>query len=74
MESLIPLALIVAGIGLVLAGLFRPAGHGSGLGRLPGDLRASRGPLTFVAPLGTSLLLSVILTLALNLLVCGGPR
>jgi hypothetical protein len=39
------------------------------LGRLPGDLRFSSGGFTCLVPLATMLLLSVILTLLLNLLV-----
>jgi hypothetical protein len=39
------------------------------LGRLPGDLRFGSGGFTCLVPLATMLLLSVILTLLLNLLV-----
>ncbi len=35
------------------------------LGRLPGDLRVERPGFTFYAPLATSILLSVLLSLAL---------
>jgi len=41
------------------------------LGRLPGDIVVQRGPVTCVFPLATSLLLSVLLTLLLNLLARG---
>ena len=37
------------------------------LGRLPGDIVVQRGPLTLYAPLMTSLVLSVVVTLLLNL-------
>lgn len=54
------LALVV--VGLVLLGLQR-----LGVGRLPGDLVWRRGNVTVYAPIGLMLLLSVILTLLLNL-------
>jgi len=37
------------------------------LGRLPGDIVVRRGPVTFYAPLATSIVLSIVLTLLLNL-------
>ena len=73
MDSFVPLALVLGGVGLVVVGLasrFR----GAGPGRLPGDLSARRGPVTFYAPLGTSLVLSIILTVVLNLAFCASPR
>jgi len=39
------------------------------LGRLPGDLRYERGNWRFYFPLGTSIAISIILTLLLNLLI-----
>lgn len=36
-------------------------------GRLPGDIAIGRGPVSCFLPLATSLLLSVLLTLLLNL-------
>ena len=74
MDSFVPLALILGGVSLVVVGLLSRAGGGRGLGRLPGDVRAQRGPITFYSPLGTSLLLSVILTVVLNLAFCAAPR
>ncbi len=38
------------------------------LGKLPGDIYIKKGNFTFYFPLGTSILLSLILTLLLNLL------
>jgi DUF2905 family protein len=37
------------------------------LGRLPGDILVRRGPVTFYFPLATSIILSVLLTILLNL-------
>ncbi len=57
-------------LGLVVYALSR---WGLPLGRLPGDLVVQRGPVTCVFPLATSLLLSLLLTLVLNLLARGWP-
>ena len=70
----VPLALILVGVVLVLVGLASRLARGSGARRLPGDIRATKGRFTFSAPLGTSLLLSLILTVALNLAFCAAPR
>lgn len=63
--------LIVLGLGLAaLGGLIWLLGRsGLPIGRLPGDLRFQTGGLTCIVPLATSLLLSVILTIALNVLI-----
>ena len=37
------------------------------LGRLPGDVVVNRGPVTFYFPLATSIVVSIVLTLLLNL-------
>jgi hypothetical protein len=60
--------MLVGGL-IALAGLVMVVGGRLPLGRLPGDISGSRGGVTFYFPLGTSLLLSVVLTLVLNLLV-----
>ena len=60
--------LIVGGATLLAVGLlFVLLARALPGGRLPGDFVVSRGPLTCIVPLATSLLLSVILTLLLNL-------
>ncbi len=63
--------LVILGVILILAGglVFLMAKIGLNLGRLPGDIRIQNGNLTCVIALGTSILLSVLLTVALNLLV-----
>lgn len=61
---------IVGIVFLVLAGLVYLAGRlGLQFGRLPGDIRIERNNFTCLIGLGTSLLLSIVLTVALNLLV-----
>ena len=60
--------LVVAGVIAVLAGVVLIlAPRIPFLGRLPGDIVVQRGPLTLYAPLMTSLVLSVVVTLLLNL-------
>jgi hypothetical protein len=56
--------LVLAGLGLVLL----LAGRLPFLGRLPGDFTFSRDNVTIYVPLATSIILSVLLTLVLNLL------
>jgi len=59
--------LIAAGILLVLAGVAWPF-LSRYVGRLPGDVVARRGNVTFVFPIVTCLVVSVILTLLFWLL------
>ena len=61
--------LIVGGLVLAAAGaLILLAGRVPFLGRLPGDLTFRRDPLTIYAHLVTSALLSILLTVVINLL------
>jgi hypothetical protein len=60
--------MLVGGL-ILLAGLIMMVGGRLPLGRLPGDFSGSRGGFHFYFPLGTSLLLSVVLTVVLILLV-----
>jgi len=63
-RALIVIGLVIAVVGIVLV----LAGRLPWLGRLPGDIAIQRGNWTFYAPLGTSILLSLALTLILWLL------
>jgi hypothetical protein len=54
-------ALALIGAGLLLASKL-------GVGRLPGDVVVRRGNFTFYAPIGLMILLSLVLTLVVNLL------
>jgi len=62
--------LLAIGILIAAAGLFLLYGGSlpGFLGRLPGDISVRRGGARFYAPLGTCLLLSLILTLVLSLI------
>ena len=60
-------ALIGLGLLLALVGAVLLVGGRLGLGRLPGDLVLRRQGFTFYAPLATSIVVSLLLTLLLNL-------
>ena len=62
---------VVLGLGLaVVGGLLWLAGRwGLPLGRLPGDLHFGSGSWSCFVPLGTTILLSLLLTVLLNLLI-----
>lgn len=59
--------LVVAGVAVTLAGLALMLAERVGLGRLPGDLSFAVGGARVYLPIATSLVLSVALTLLLNL-------
>ncbi|NOZ28297.1 MAG: DUF2905 domain-containing protein [Chloroflexi bacterium] len=62
--------LITVGGMLVLIGvILLIVGRVPGLGRLPGDIVIEKKDFVFYAPLGTMLLLSIVLTVLLNLLI-----
>ena len=56
-------ALVIGSTGLVLVLSGR-----LGLGRLPGDFAFGRGNVRVLVPLGTSILLSIVATIVLNLI------
>lgn len=59
--------LITAGVVLLIAGVLVTVGSRFGLGKLPGDFFFQRGNATFYFPLATSIIISLLLTLFLNL-------
>jgi len=61
---LLAVGLLIAAVGLLLAlGVRLP------FGRLPGDLSGSSGNVSWAVPLGTCLVISVVLTVVINLIV-----
>jgi hypothetical protein len=62
--------LIIGGVVLILigAGVYLAAKFGIPLGRLPGDIRIEGENGSFYFPLTSSILVSVILTIILNLI------
>jgi len=61
--------LIVAGLALATIGLLLYFARPLRLGALPGDLTFSGRGWQIAVPLGTSLLLSIVLTIVLNVLL-----
>jgi hypothetical protein len=60
--------LVIVGLVVVVLGLFLALGlRIPFLGKLPGDISVDRGNVHFYFPIATGLLLSVVLTLLLNL-------
>jgi hypothetical protein len=70
MLSLSRYLIIVGIVFLVIGGLlYLAARWGIPLGRLPGDIRFQNKNVTCIFALGTSIFLSIVLTLVLNLIV-----
>lgn len=65
--SSLPKILIVVGGALALVGVLLYLGQRLGLGRLPGDLSWEGKNVSVHFPLATSLIVSLVLTLLLNL-------
>jgi hypothetical protein len=61
-------ALLVFGVVLLLVGGALILAEKLGLGRLPGDIVVERKGFRFYAPIATSILVSLILTVVLNLI------
>ncbi len=59
--------LILAGIAVIIVGVLMRAGWLSWLGQLPGDIRIEGENVRFYLPLATMVVISVVLTLLLNL-------
>lgn len=58
--------LLIAAVGLII--LIAPHIPGlDRLGRLPGDIVVERGPLTVFVPIVSSIVISILLTIVLNL-------
>jgi len=62
-KTLIGLGILIIFMGLILLLISKV----NGLGRLPGDIFFRKGNFTLYFPLATSILLSLILTLLLNI-------
>jgi hypothetical protein len=63
--------LVIGGIVLILigGGVFLAAKLGIPFGRLPGDIRIERGSGLFYFPIVTSCVLSILLTIILNIII-----
>ena len=63
--------LVIGGIVLIVigGGVFLAAKLGIPFGRLPGDIRIERGNGLFYFPIVTSCVLSILLTIILNIII-----
>lgn len=68
LDSLARMLMLFGVVLLVVGGLLLLAGRLPGLGRLPGDIIVQRDGFSLYVPLATMLLLSIVLTILLNLL------
>jgi Protein of unknown function (DUF2905) len=57
--------LVIIGLAIAAVGLLWPWIARLGLGRLPGDIFVQRDGFTFYAPIATSIIVSVVLSLLL---------
>ena len=64
-KILLGFGLLLVILGAILLVVGNLSGKAPWLGRLPGDIYIQRGNWTFYFPLGTSLVLSLLLTLVL---------
>ena len=60
--------LIVFGIILIAIGVVFLFGGKIGIGKLPGDIAFKKGNFSFYFPIATSIILSIFITLILNIL------
>jgi hypothetical protein len=67
MRELGRLLVLLGGVSALVGVLLLLGARVPWLGRLPGDVVVRRGPVTFYFPLVTSLVVSIVLTLLLNL-------
>ena len=63
--------LMIGGIALFLigGGIYLAAKFGLPLGRLPGDIRIEREGFSFYFPLASSILVSIVLTIIINIVL-----
>ena len=69
MESIGKMLLFLGGTLLLLGILFMLLGKLPGMGRLPGDILIHRGNFTFFFPLVTMLVVSLVLTILINVIL-----
>lgn len=68
MNRSIGLLVVVLGIGAIVVGVLIMTGAFSWFGRLPGDVRIETGGSRIYIPLVSMILVSIVLTVVLNLL------
>ena len=60
---------VVGGVVLLLGLLFLIGGRGNSIGRLPGDINFTGGNFTCIVPIVSMLLLSLLLTIIVNVIL-----
>lgn len=60
-------SIMMIGVILVVIGLLLTIGSKIGLGKLPGDIYHKKGNFVFYAPIMTTIILSILLTLITNI-------
>ena len=60
--------LVFMGLGIVVVGLLFWIGGRLGLGRLPGDLHVEGAKFKIYFPIATSIIISILLTVVVNLI------
>ena len=68
MNKPLGLLVIAAGVAVIVVGILILSGGLSWFGKLPGDIRIEKGTTRVTIPLVSMLLVSVVLSLLLNLL------
>ena len=68
-SALIGRVLLVVGVAIGVVGALLISGVRLPFGSLPGDLSGGSGNVSWAIPLGTCLVISVVLTVVLNLIV-----
>ena len=69
-EIIMQKILIILGIVILVIGLLYPYIKKLGLGQLPGDVIFKSGNSTFIFPIVTCIIISVVLTIIFNLFKC----
>ena len=69
LETIGKLLLVTGGVLILVGGSLWLLSRVGFLGRLPGDIRVERPGFTCLIPLATSILLSIVLTVLLNIIV-----
>jgi hypothetical protein len=69
LEGIGKILLIAGGICIVVGLLFLFSGHIPFLGKLPGDIIIKNDKFTFYFPIVTFLLLSIIITIIINIVI-----
>lgn len=60
--------MLTFGVVLIILGIIFIVGEKLGLGKLPGDILIKKGNFTFFFPIVSSIIISLLLTLILNIL------